>query len=74
MIQEYDAIRNQLNGNIKNKNPNFFNRNQNKLNIDDSSAAFAKGNTLYLVPFDILGSTRTLPPDIGAYQNAPFPE
>lgn len=70
----YDAIRNQLNGNIKNKNPNFFNRNQNKLNIDDSSAAFAKGNTLYLVPFDILGSTRTLPPDIGAYQNAPFPE
>ena len=70
----YDEIRNQQNGNIKNKNPNFLNRNKNKLNIDATSAAFAKGNSLYFVPFDILGVARTLPPDMGAYQNAPFPE
>jgi hypothetical protein len=70
----YDFIRNEQNGNIKNKTPNFFNKNQNKLNIDPSSPAFAKGDVQYLVPFDILGVARTTPPDMGAYQNAPFPE
>ncbi|MBC7846085.1 MAG: hypothetical protein H7Y10_06310 [Flavobacterium sp.] len=59
---------------IQNKSPNFFKIADNKLNIDDTSAAFAKGNATYLVPLDILGKTRTLPPDLGAYQNKPFPK
>jgi hypothetical protein len=70
----YDVIRNQQNGIIKNKDPKFFSINQNLLNIDSTSPAVAKGSATYLVPMDILGVTRTLPPDIGAYQNAPFPE
>ena len=70
----YDVIRNQQNGIIKNKDPKFFSINQNLLNIDSTSPAVAKGSATYLIPTDILGVTRTLPPDIGAYQNAPFPE
>lgn len=57
---------------IQNKDPKFFKIAQNKLNIDETSGAFAKGNTAYLVPLDILENTRTLPPDLGAYQNKPF--
>ncbi len=57
---------------ILNQNPKFFNINQNKLNIDATSAAFAKGSPDYLIPFDILNNTRTLPPDLGAYQSKPF--
>lgn len=60
------------NGIIQNKDPKFLKIAENKLNIDETSAAFAKGNTSYLVPLDILGNTRTLPPDLGAYQNKPF--
>lgn len=59
---------------ILNKDPKFFKISQNKLNIDDTSAAFAKGNATYLIPLDILGTTRTLPPDLGAFQNKPFPK
>ncbi|WP_338407773.1 hypothetical protein [uncultured Flavobacterium sp.] len=59
---------------IQNKDPKFLKMPQNKLNIDDTSAAFGKGNTAYLIPLDILGSTRTLPPDLGAFQNMPFPK
>jgi hypothetical protein len=59
---------------ILNKDPKFFKSTENKFNIDDTSAAFAKGNASYLVPFDIIGNTRTLPPDLGAYQNKPFPK
>ena len=59
---------------IQNKDPKFFKIAENKLNIDETSAAFAKGNATYLVPFDIMGTTRTLPPDLGAYQNKPFPK
>lgn len=71
----YNFIRNQLEGNIKNKEPKFFNANLNKLNVDDTSAAFTKGDPFYLVPLDILGLPRTSnPPDMGAYQSAPFPE
>lgn len=58
---------------IKN-DPKFLKVSLNKLNIDDTSAAFAKGNATYLIPLDILGNTRTLPPDLGAYQNKPFPK
>ena len=59
---------------IQNKDPKFFKISENKLNIDNTSAAFAKGNSAYLVPLDIMGITRTLPPDLGAYQNKPFPK
>jgi hypothetical protein len=62
------------NGIIQNKDPKFFKLSENKLNIDDTSAAFAKGNPTYVVPFDIIGNTRTSPPDLGAYQNKPFPK
>jgi hypothetical protein len=61
-------------GIILNKDPKFFKIAQNKLNIDDTSAAFAKGNATYLVPLDILGNTRTLPPDMGSYQSKAFPK
>ena len=71
----YDFIRDQREGNIKNKEPKFFDVNFNKLNIDDTSAAFTKGDAAYLVPVDILGQQRTSnPPDMGAYQSAAFPE
>lgn len=59
---------------IINLNPKFFNPNINNFTIDNTSAAFAKGNATYLVPLDILGNTRTLPPDLGAYQSKPFPK
>jgi hypothetical protein len=58
---------------LRNQDPKFLNANKNKLNIDNSSAAFAKGNPAYLIATDILGVPRTLPPDLGAYKNAPFP-
>lgn len=74
----YDFIRNAESGNIKSKDgindPKFYKANLNQLNIDDTSAAFAKGNTTFLIPLDILGNTRTLPPDLGAYQNKAFPK
>ena len=71
----YDFIRDETDGNIKNENPLFFDANNNKLNIDDTSAAFEKGSAVYFVPFDVLGKPRTSnPPDLGAYQSAPFPE
>ena len=65
------------NGNIKNKDPKFFNANLNKLNISDDplGGAFQKGSLSYLVPLDVLGLARTSnPPDMGAYQSAAFPE
>jgi hypothetical protein len=57
---------------ILNEDPKFLNESQNKCNIDDTSAAFAKGNSDYLIPLDILGNTRTLPADLGAYTNQAF--
>jgi hypothetical protein len=59
---------------ILNKDPKFFKISLNKFNIDDTSAAYTKGNSAYLIPLDIMGNTRTLPPDLGAYQNKPFPK
>jgi hypothetical protein len=59
---------------ILNENPKFLNQSENKFNIDETSAAFAKGNSGYLIPIDIIGNTRTLPPDLGAYQSMPFPK
>lgn len=59
---------------ILNQSPKFLNSKLNKLNIDATSSAFAKGNTTYLIPLDIAGNTRTTPPDLGAYQSQPFPK
>lgn len=59
---------------LLNKDPKFLKVSQNKFNIDDTSPAFAKGNSAYNIPLDIIGNTRTLPPDLGAYQNKPFPK
>jgi energy-coupling factor transporter ATP-binding protein EcfA2 len=57
---------------ILNQDPKFQSSVKNKLNIDGTSAAVAKGNLNYLIPLDISGTTRTFPPDLGAYQNKPF--
>ncbi|WP_348811650.1 hypothetical protein [Flavobacterium maritimum] len=59
---------------ILNKDPKFLDVSQNKFNIDETSAAFAKGNPAFNILLDILGNTRTLPPDLGAYQSKTFPE
>ncbi len=59
---------------LLNKDPKFFSVSQNKFNIDETSSAFAKGNSAYLIPLDVIGNTRSLPPDLGAYQNKPFPK
>ncbi len=60
--------------NIFNQNPRFMDIAKNKLNIDNTSAAFAKGNSAYLIPLDIIGNSRTSPPDLGAYQTMDFPK
>ncbi len=60
--------------NLPSQNPKFYNTNQNKLNIDATSGAFAKGNTSFIIPLDIIGNTRTSPPDLGAFQSMPFPK
>lgn len=57
---------------ILNQDPKFQSISKNKLNIDGTSAAFKKGNATYLIPLDISGTTRTFPPDLGAYQSKPF--
>ena len=59
---------------ILNENPKFYNAAQNKFNIDKTSPAFAKGNQAYIISTDILGITRTSPPDLGAYQSQDFPK
>ncbi|MBF4493290.1 hypothetical protein IR010_12130 [Flavobacterium sp. MR2016-29] len=59
---------------ILNENPKFYNVAKNQFNIDKTSAAFAKGNQAYIMPLDILGITRTSPPDLGAYQSQDFPK
>ncbi len=73
-LYQFDTDPTHYNAIILNKDPKFFNPNINNFNIDDTSSAFAKGNPAYLIPLDILGITRTLPPDLGAYQNKPFPK
>ena len=62
-----------LSKNSTENNPKFQNINKNKLNIDPNSAAFKKGNSSFLVNFDIMNKARTSnPPDLGAYQSAVF--
>ncbi|MCD0471536.1 hypothetical protein [Flavobacterium sp. JAS] len=59
---------------ILNENPKFYDASNNKFNIDNTSSAFAKGNQTYIISLDIIGATRTSPPDLGAYQSAVFPK
>jgi len=73
-LYQFDKDPAHYNGIILNQDPKFFNPNINNFNIDNTSPAFAKGNATYLIPLDILGITRTLPPDLGAYQSKPFPK
>jgi hypothetical protein len=73
-LYQFDTDPLHYNGIIRNQDPKFFNPNINNFTIDKSSAAFAKGNSDYLIPLDILGITRTTPPDLGAYQNKDFPK
>lgn len=73
--ENYNFIRLEQNGNLKNQDPKFFDPDTNQLNIDDTSGAFQKGNLLYLVGFDIRGTARSssTAPDLGAYIAADFP-
>jgi hypothetical protein len=73
-LYQFETDATHYSGIILNKDPKFFKVNQNQLNIDNTSAAFAKGNSSYLIPLDILGTSRTLPPDLGAYQSKAFPK
>ncbi|MCK8481157.1 right-handed parallel beta-helix repeat-containing protein [Psychroserpens algicola] len=59
---------------IFNSDPNFKLPFENKLMIGDDSAANAAGSTVFSIPQDILGTTRTTPPDLGAYQHETFDE
>jgi hypothetical protein len=74
--ENYNFIRQEQNGNIKNSDPKFFDLYTNQLNIDSSSGAFQKGNLLYLIGFDIRGNARSTAtaPDLGAYISADFPD
>jgi hypothetical protein len=71
-LYQFDTDPIHYNAIIRNQDPKFFNSNINNFTIDNSSSAFAKGNSAYLISLDILGTTRTLPPDLGAYQSKPF--
>ena len=71
---QFDSDPIHYNAIILNKDPKFLNPNINNFNLDNTSSAFAKGNSANTIPVDIVGITRTLPPDLGAYQNNPFPK
>jgi hypothetical protein len=74
--ENYNFIRLEQNGNLKNQDPKFFDPDTNQLNIDSSSGAFEKGSLLYLIGFDIRGNARSTAtaPDLGAYIAADFPD
>jgi hypothetical protein len=59
---------------IFNDDPDFKLPFENMLMIGDDSAANAQGNPAFLIATDILGTTRTTPPDLGAYQHVTFDE
>lgn len=61
-------------GVILNGNPHFRNTSINDFIIGDLSDAINKANGAFsaLVPLDILGVSRTMEPDIGAYQHITF--
>ncbi len=55
-------------------NPNYYNASANLLYINSTSGVVGKGSSSYYIAHDLLNRTRSNPPDLGAYQNAPFPE
>ena len=59
---------------IFNSDPDFKAPFENMLMIGDDSAANAQGNPAFLIATDILGTNRTSPPDLGAYQHVTFDE
>lgn len=61
---------------VFNQNPDFLDTENNKMNIGESSAAKAMGSLSISTMFnhDILGTLRTMPADIGAYQHVLFEE
>ncbi|WP_411766977.1 hypothetical protein [Winogradskyella sp. A3E31] len=63
-------------GNIFNQEPNFEAPFDNLLRIGEDSAANGAANSLFSmqVPFDILGTSRSATPDIGAYESVVFEE
>ncbi|RTY95151.1 hypothetical protein [Flavobacterium sp. GT3R68] len=73
-MYDFDTDTVHYNAIYKNTNPLFEDINHNKLNIEADSPSAGKGNLIYLVTTDVLGNPRTSnPPDLGAYQSAPFP-
>ncbi|WP_159024009.1 hypothetical protein [Formosa sp. L2A11] len=57
---------------IFNEDPSFKNSSNNELGIDENSKAINQGNATYAnqVPLDILNTSRTAAPDLGAYQHS----
>lgn len=72
---EYDFTNSALYENcIFNELPDFLNTETNQLIIGEESAAINQGNSVFSnqVPVDILNTSRTASPDIGAYQHTIF--
>ncbi len=72
-IPEYDFENSTFyQNNVFNENPDFLDPYQNKMSIDEESAAngIAIPN---IVPMDILGVPRNASPDAGAYESVVFP-
>lgn len=57
---------------IFNSDPDFKLPFDNDLRIGDNSAANAQGNPSFIINSDIIGTPRTTPPDLGAYQHVTF--
>jgi len=55
-------------------NPNFLSVNNNRLLINEDSPVVGLGDPAYFINRDVVNRNRTSPPDLGAYQNHPFPE
>ena len=60
--------------NILNQNPDFLNPYENQLNIGKQSAGIGKAKIeeSQLIPFDLLGTQRLTPADIGAFEYIEF--
>ncbi|MCB0382580.1 MAG: hypothetical protein KDD05_04570 [Psychroserpens sp.] len=56
---------------FRNDNPSFKLPFENDLRLNEDSEARGIGDPLFIINTDILGTTRTTPPDVGAYQFVP---
>lgn len=59
---------------VFNSDPDFKAPFDNMLMIGDNSGANAQGNSVFIVFSDLIGTPRTSPPDLGAYQHITFEE